>query len=458
MTILGIGFGVFFYLLQRISGESGFAQNGEFEDAEQDDYSFSCYSQLEVNGPQHSLTCSFDDPDINSTNLEFEICEALLRVNCLDFHKKQDVYLLETTRFLLIGESKICVKLRKKNINCRKLNIIHIVKPETPFNVKVTYREEANDFEVTFDTSHSKKQYVKKLIHDVAYRQEKKENDWMHVNLSTTKLNLLQRKLQPDAVYEVKVRSLPTDYFKGFWSEWSPTYHFRTPETYSPGEIHPFLLIISILSFCSVALMVIVATVLWKKRIKPVLWPNLPDHKKTLEQLCKKPKRTLDVSFNPESFLDCQIHKVDGIQARNEAEVFLQDTLPGKLEESEKQRFKEGTQDPSCLSEHAIIIPNTFNEDSPLRCLTGNVHMCDPTVTPINRSTNPRESTKNGSHVYQDLLLAPESTNSVLLPPFAFQAEILTINPDVQGQPFLTCLKSSQEEAYVTMSSFYQNQ
>lgn len=204
--------------------------------------------------------------------------------------------------------------------------------------------------------------------------------------------------------------------------------------------------------------MVIVASVLWKKRIKPVLWPNLPDHKKTLEQLCKKPKRTLDVSFNPESFLDCQIHKVDGIQARNEAEVFLQDTLPGKLEESEKQRFKEGTQDSSCLSENAIITPNTFNEESPLRCLTGNVHMSDPTVNPINRSPNLRESTKNRSHVYQDLLLVPESTNSVLLPPFAFQAEILALNPNVQGQPFLTCLKSSQEEAYVTMSSFYQNQ
>lgn len=25
-------------------------------------------------------------------------------------------------------------------------------------------------------------------------------------------------------------------------------------------------------------------------RIKPAVWPNLPDHKKTLEQLCKKPK------------------------------------------------------------------------------------------------------------------------------------------------------------------------
>ena len=166
-------------------------------------------------------------------------------------------------------------------------------------------------------------------MHEVAYRQEKNENDWMHVNLSSTKLTLLQRKLQPNAMYEIKVRSIPnTNYFEGFWSDWSPSFHFRTPETKSTGEVDPVLLTISILSFFSVALMVILACVLWKKRIKPIVWPSLPDHKKTLEQLCKKPKKNLNVSFNPESFLDCQIHKVDGIQARDEAESFLQDPLP----------------------------------------------------------------------------------------------------------------------------------
>lgn len=46
---------------------------GDLEDAEADEYAFSCYSQLEVDGFQHLLNCSFDDPDINSTDLEFEI-------------------------------------------------------------------------------------------------------------------------------------------------------------------------------------------------------------------------------------------------------------------------------------------------------------------------------------------------------------------------------------------------
>eukprot|EP00071_Canis_lupus_P058061 XP_855408.1 interleukin-7 receptor subunit alpha isoform X1 [Canis lupus familiaris] len=456
MTILGTAFGMVFYLLQAVSGESGYAQNGDFEDAELDDYSFSCYSQLEVDGTQHLLTCTFDDPDINSTNLEFEICGALLNVKCLTFNKLQEMYFIKTKKFLLIGDSEIYVKLEGKNITSKKLNIVRIVKPEAPFDVRVIYREGANDFLVTFNTSHLQKKYVKELVHEVAYRQEKNENDWTCVNLSSTKLTLLQRKLQPDAMYEIKVRSIPNaNYFQGFWSEWSPSFHFRTPEI--TGRMDPVLLTISILSFFSVTLMVILAFALWKKRIKPMVWPSLPDHKKTLEQLCKKPKKNLNVSFNPESFLDCQIHKVDGIQARDEAESFLQDTSP-QLDESEKQRLGGGLQGPTWPPEHAVITPKTFRGDPPFGCLAGNVSMFEALALPSFRSADCREGGKNGPHVYQGLLLGPGTTSGTVPTPFPFQSGILTPNPAAQGQPVLTSLGSSQEEAYVTMSSFYQNQ
>ena len=53
------------------------------------------------------------------------------------------------------------------------------VKPEAPYDVSVIYREEANDFVVTFNTSHLRKNYVKNLIHEIAYRQEKDEANWM---------------------------------------------------------------------------------------------------------------------------------------------------------------------------------------------------------------------------------------------------------------------------------------
>ncbi|XP_036984898.2 interleukin-7 receptor subunit alpha isoform X2 [Artibeus jamaicensis] len=459
MAILSTAFGILFYLLQVVSGESGYAQNGDLEDSELDDYSFSCYSQLEVNRFQHLLHCAFDDPDINSTGLEFEICGSLVDVSCLSLSKLQETYLIKTNKFLLIGDSKICVKLRGRILTCRKMKIVHIVKPEAPYDVCVVYREEANDFVVTFNTSHLRKNYVKNLIHEIAYRQEKDAADWMHVNLSSTRLTLLQRKLQPNAMYEIKVRSIPdTDYFKGFWSEWSPSFRFRTPDTNGQGKMDPILLIVSTLSFFSVALMVILACVLWKKRIKPIVWPSLPDHKKTLEQLCKKPKKNLNVSFNPESFLDCQIHKVDGIQARDEVEGFLQDTFPLQEEESEKQRLGGGVQSPHWPSEHVIIAPKTCRGDAPLGCLAGNVSVCDTPVLPSSRSPDCREGGKNGPPVYQGLLLGSGPPNVTLLPPFPFQSKIVTLNPAAQGQPLLTSLGSNQEEAYVTMSSFYQNQ
>ncbi|PNJ66987.1 IL7R isoform 5 [Pongo abelii] len=179
MTILGTTFGMVFSLLQVVSGESGYAQNGDLEDAELDDYSFSCYSQLEVNGSQHSLTCAFEDPDVNITNLEFEICGALVEVKCLNFRKLQEIYFIETKKFLLIGKSNICVKVGEKSLTCKKIDLTTIVKPEAPFDLSVIYREGANDFVVTFNTSHLQKKYVKVLMHDVAYRQEKDENKWM---------------------------------------------------------------------------------------------------------------------------------------------------------------------------------------------------------------------------------------------------------------------------------------
>ncbi|XP_007531307.2 interleukin-7 receptor subunit alpha [Erinaceus europaeus] len=453
MTVLGIPLGMVFYLLQTVSGESGYAQNGDFEDAELDDYSFTCFSQLEVNGSQHSLTCTFDDPEVNSTNLEFEICDALLYAKCLDFHKLKEMYILMTKKFLLIGDSNVCVKLRRKNITCRKMNIVNIVKPEAPFDINVIYREEANDFVVTFNTSHLQKMYVKDLVHEVAYRQEKNENDWMKVNVSITKVTLLQRKLQADAMYEIKVRSYPRKYYEGFWSEWSPPYHFRTPENKRLGEMNSILLTTSILGFFSVTLMVILAGVLWKKRIKPIIWPSLPDHKKTLEQLCKKPKKNLNVSFNPESFLDCQINKVDDIQAKDEAEGFMKDSLPPQLEECEKQIFEGDVQGQSWPS--AIITPNIFGGDSPFRFQSGDISMCDVPETPSSRTLDCKDSDKNRPHIYEGLSLGPGTVPHILSLPFPSQAGR---NPAVQRQTLRTSLGLSQEEAYVTMSSFYQNQ
>ncbi|XP_027293607.1 interleukin-7 receptor subunit alpha [Cricetulus griseus] len=461
MMVLGRAFATVFCLLQAVSGESGNAQNGDLEDAEPDaDYSFGCYSQLEVDGNQHSLTCAFDDPDINSTNLELQICDVLLQMGCLTLNKLQRKYFVKTGRFLLIGNSNMCVKLGEKNLTCKNIEISKIVKPEAPFGLEVVYRKEANDFLVTFNTTHSKKKYVKHLMHDMAYRPKKGESNWTHVHLMNTKTTILERTLKPKAVYEIKVRSIPgTRYFKGFWSDWSPSSTFKTPDPWSRVRWDPVLPSISILSFFSVVLLVILTCVLWKKRIKPIVWPSLPDHKKTLEQLCKKPQKNLNVSFNPESFLDCQIHEVNGIQSRDEVESFLQNDHPPQPdlppEELENQEHGASVHSPNWLSEISVSIPETVRRDSPLRFLSRNLSACNTPTFPSSRSLDYRDDDRNGPHVYQDLLPSPGNTNGTLPQLFPLQSGILI--PVCQRQPIPTSSVLNQEEAYVTMSSFYQN-
>ncbi|CAO2592373.1 Interleukin-7 receptor subunit alpha [Lemmus lemmus] len=450
MMVLGRTLATVFCLFQAVLGESGSAQNGDVEDAEADEYSFSCYSQLEVDGSQHSLTCAFDDPDINSTNLELQICGALLQMDCLTLNKLQEIYFIKTKEFLLIGRSSICVKLGEKNLICKNMEIAMIVKPEAPFDLEVVYRKEASDFVVTFNTSHSNKKYVKQLMHDMAYRPEKGENNWTHVNLLNTRTTILERKLRPKTVYEIKVRSIPnTRYFKGFWSDWSPTSTFKTPE---PGKNCSYNIPQTkrTMYFCAFSLCHL---------IKPIIWPSLPDHKKTLEQLCKKPKKNLNVSFNPESFLDCQIHEVNGIQSRDEVETFLQSGNPPQpdspREELEKLGHGAAEHSPNRLSEISVSTPETFRRDSPLRLLERNPSACNTPPFLSSLSTDYRDGDRNGPHVYQDLLTSPGNTNGTFPQAVPLQSGILM--PVSQIQPIPTSSVLNQEEAYVTMSSFYQN-
>lgn len=169
-------------------------------------------------------------------------------------------------------------------------------------------------------------------------------------------------------------------------------------------------------------------------------------------------KKNLNVSFNPESFLDCQIHKVDDIRSRDELESFLQNSLSPQVEECEKQGVAGGGQGPHWPSQIPMTTSETFKGEPPFGHPAGNVSACNTSTLPSFWSPDCREGVRKGSHVYQGLLLGPGTPDSTVLPPFPLQSGILTLNLGVQGQPVLTSLRQNQEEAYVTMSSFYKNQ
>ena len=48
--------------------------------------------------------------------------------DCLNLNKLQDIYFIKTKKFLLIGDSDICVKLGEKNLICQKVDIVTIGK------------------------------------------------------------------------------------------------------------------------------------------------------------------------------------------------------------------------------------------------------------------------------------------------------------------------------------------
>uniref|UniRef100_A0A8C9WEY7 Uncharacterized protein n=1 Tax=Scleropages formosus TaxID=113540 RepID=A0A8C9WEY7_SCLFO len=96
--------------------------------------------------------------------------------------------------------------------------------------------------------------------------------------------------LRENMIYHVQARMIPSgDYFRGFWSDWSPSSQFQTPK----GD----------------------ATILcsFLRRIRSVVWPSIPNPKNTLVQ-GYKPKKGPPVSFNPEAFIDNNIHLIDRVE------------------------------------------------------------------------------------------------------------------------------------------------
>ncbi|NXP43939.1 IL7RA protein, partial [Heliornis fulica] len=337
-TILSI----FVLFLQTTFGESGCTSadgDGTFGDDEPDNFDIDCFSQLEFKDSYSSLTCNFTELPPHNTNYTLALCtKEDSNYVCFDMEKQEDTYFLQFTDIL--SNKDICMDSELKKRVCRSLVVTDIVKPEVPFDINITYQKEANEYLIHYNTPHSWKKYLRdKLIHQIAYRQG--EGSWKTIESAYLQVKLLGKNLENDASYEVKVRSQPNgDYFKGIWSDWSTSTNFRTTRDQQSTETFSSVVVVipSILGLMLFIVVVVLIVTFWENRIKPAVWPNLPDHKKTLEQLCKKPKNNFDISFNPESFGYVHIHKVDGIQARVELENFLQPSTVPETNYPEKFR------------------------------------------------------------------------------------------------------------------------
>ncbi|NWH44774.1 IL7RA protein, partial [Fregata magnificens] len=462
MTQTSTVLSIFVLFLHTTFGESGCTSadgDGTFGDDEPDNFDIDCFSQLEFKDSYSSLTCNFTELPPHNTNYTLALCtKEDSNYVCFNMEKQEHAYFLQFTDIL--SNKDICMDSEMKRRICRSLVVTDIVKPEVPFNINITYQKEANEYLIHYSTPHSWKKYLKdKLIHQIAYRQE--EGTWKTIESPYLQVKLLGKNLENDASYEVKVRSQPNgDYFKGMWSEWSTSKSFRTAREQHSTESYSSLVVVilSILGFVLSIVMIVLIVTFWENRIKPAVWPNLPDHKKTLEQLCKKPKNNFDISFNPESFGYVHIHKVDGIRAKAELENFLQPSTAPETNLPEKFR---GGSDPKMIpaktDKSNLNLSVTYGGIWPAEALHRLLGTSQFAVTEGNCSSSTYEVChSNGVPLCDDGF----NVSSAPSPDPSGQPGTEPLNGDTVSQmlPTSEMRSPNNEEAYVTMSSFYKIQ
>ncbi|XP_074669011.1 interleukin-7 receptor subunit alpha isoform X1 [Strix aluco] len=462
MTQMSTVLSIFVLFLRTTFGESGCTSadgDGTFVDDEPDNFDIDCFSQLEFKDSYSSLTCNFTELPPHNTNYTLALCtKEDGNYVCFNMEKQEDAYFLQFTDIL--SNKDICMDSETKRRVCRSLVVTDIVKPEVPFDINITYQKEANEYLIHYSTPHSWKKYLKdKLIHQIAYQKE--GGTWKAIETPYLQIKLLGKNLENDASYEVKVRSKPNgDYFKGMWSEWSTSKSFRTAREQHSAESYNSMVVVilSILGFMLSIVMIVLVITFWENRIKPAVWPNLPDHKKTLEQLCKKPKNNFDISFNPESFGYVHIHKVDGIRAKAELENFLQPSTA--LETNLTEKFRSGSDlkmNLAMTDKSNLNLSVTYGGIWPAEALHRLLGTNQFAVTEGNCSSNTYEVCHSNRVPLCDdgfnLSSAP------LLDPSG-QPGPESLNGDTISQmvPTSEMRSPNNEEAYVTMSSFYKIQ
>ncbi|KAJ1210391.1 hypothetical protein NDU88_005755 [Pleurodeles waltl] len=422
-------------LFHSAGGESGHTPDGQLEDIEPEPREYECFivlSSLDIN--MHKLTCFLKESIHKYSNTTFSAC-CKNHDPCPEMKKKKRKYVLQSANFSLLNPCKICISSMRKEKRCDEYLLAEIVKPVAPHNLTITYHEEAKEYIITYMAAAG---YLKdKLIHQIAIR--KSNGTWEELEeISFLQYRLLEQKLSRGAKYEVKVRSKPHgDYFKGSWSDWSKSQYFETSEGVPAHKGLPLMTItLSTLGIILLVIMIVIVF-LWESRIKPYAWPHIPDHKSTLEQLCKKQRKSHEISFNPDYFMDLHIHKVDGIQAKKQKDCFLETSdIQGLVVSGEHTVGSPPA--PDMLKECALIqvIPLEGPQD-------GSLCESDGTSLVTLDGSTAHELERSNSGVIQ-LYDCRNAHNCICVKKNSETPELLT--NAIRGL--------RQEEAYVTMSAF----
>ncbi|KAM6902323.1 interleukin-7 receptor subunit alpha [Xenentodon cancila] len=196
-------------------------------------------------------------------------------------------------------ELNVTVHLKAGSRVFMKVDLKKIVKPRRPEVWNVTFDHESKQAVIHVRTPYDK-DYLKV------------DNQMFQLHIHTTGVNMIQNisskdylqismtHLRKDCKYGVRVRAIPQQFFQGTWSDWSETFSFVTPG--AEGNLDERQVTAFILVMCLVSVVVVSSIfVFWKNKIVTYMWPSIPHPKQTLVQICK-PNKGLLLNLSPEVF------------------------------------------------------------------------------------------------------------------------------------------------------------
>ncbi|XP_053195586.1 interleukin-7 receptor subunit alpha-like, partial [Scomber japonicus] len=304
----------------------------------------------------------------------------------------------------------LTVHLKRGGTITTPLDLKKIVKPRSPHVWNVTFNQESNQavfhIRTPYHNDYLKINNQRFQLHiwtvDSEITQDVFQKDTLAISME---------HLQKNRKYHVKVRAMPSEHLQGSWSEWGKTYSFSSPA----GENMEWESIYKLIA-CLVPLVVLTFSVVffWKNKIFTYMWPNIPHPKHTLVQICK-PNKGLLLHIKPEVFSALKISPIE--------KASCEETEPSIPAAADRSNAPSSTQSSDCSRDNASI----STEELEL----------------LSRSSS------DGEDSVQNRDPSPVDVPRLAERPHTPECSAGQKEPEVFAV-------SQQEEAYVTMSSFYQ--
>uniref|UniRef100_A0A665TLZ9 Fibronectin type-III domain-containing protein n=1 Tax=Echeneis naucrates TaxID=173247 RepID=A0A665TLZ9_ECHNA len=361
---------------------------------------------------QNNLTCWLlgggdheDDEDEGDSIKKMTLCS---RIICEEVHGNS----ICTTAKPVV-DFNLTVELKTGGRISTMVNLRKIVKPKPPQVQNVTFNLKTHQVLIHINTAYHK-DYLS--VEDLLFQLHiwTIGNDMIQNVSSADTMQIDLDHLQRDTQYHVAVRSISAKYTQSSWSEWSQTLTFITPAgevscSRSAGDQdlrsalqNVVYRLMACLVFAVLPLCPHFGFFCFLCRIFSFMWPNIPRPKDTLVHICK-PNKGLLLNFSPEEFSSLRVCPVEKIWS-------CEDPEPSVLHVDRSQSGDpSSTQSSDCRSTTSVS-----TEELELSALLS------------------WASSEGGGSLH----------SASPLPPPPEQNEGCGVNP--------------QEEAYVTMSSFYQ--